>query len=97
MRRKKRAFQWKDRPPNDDGDFLRSVAEAVLQLIMEADVEGVIGAGRHERAEGRTTWRGRLPRPAARHPARNAEAARAQAAAGLVFPRLHGAAADLGE
>jgi putative transposase len=42
---------------HDDGDFLRAVAEAVLQLIMETDVEGVIGAGRHERAEGRTTWR----------------------------------------
>jgi transposase-like protein len=41
----------------DGGDFLRSVAEAVLQLIMETDLEGVIGAGRHERAEGRTTWR----------------------------------------
>lgn len=42
---------------HDQGDFLRSVAEAVLQLIMEADVEGLIGAGRHERAEQRTTWR----------------------------------------
>lgn len=42
---------------HDQGDFLRSVAEAVLQMIMEADVEGVIGAGRHERAENRTTWR----------------------------------------
>jgi transposase-like protein len=42
---------------HDEGDFLRAVAEAVLQLIMEADVEGVIGAGRHERAEGRTTYR----------------------------------------
>ena len=42
---------------HDDGDFLRAIAEAVLQLIMETDVEGVIGAGRHERAEGRTTWR----------------------------------------
>jgi putative transposase len=31
------------------GDFLRSVAEAVLQMPMEADVEGLIGAGRHER------------------------------------------------
>ncbi len=41
----------------DDGDFLRAVAESVLQLIMEADVDGVIGAGRHERAEGRTTYR----------------------------------------
>ena len=26
----------------DDGDFLRAVAEAVLQLIMETDVEGLI-------------------------------------------------------
>ncbi|RMF42045.1 MAG: IS256 family transposase, partial [Deltaproteobacteria bacterium] len=41
----------------DGGDFLRSVAEAVLQLIMEADVEGLIGAGKHERADQRTTWR----------------------------------------
>jgi len=41
----------------DDGDLLRAVAEAVLQLLMEHDVEGVIGAGRHERAEGRTTYR----------------------------------------
>ena len=42
---------------HDDGDFLRAIAEAVLQLIMETDVRGVIGAGRHQRAEGRTTWR----------------------------------------
>ena len=26
-----------------DGDFLRAVAEAVLQILMEADVEGLIG------------------------------------------------------
>ena len=42
---------------HDEGDFLRAVAEAVLQLLMETDVEGVVGAGRHERTEGRTTWR----------------------------------------
>lgn len=42
---------------HDLGDFLRSMAEAVLQLIMEADVEGLIGAGRHERSGKRTTWR----------------------------------------
>ena len=36
---------------------LGSIAEAVLQLMMEADVDGLIGAGRHERADGRTTWR----------------------------------------
>ncbi len=41
----------------DGGDFLRTVAQAVLQLIMEADVEGLIGAGKHERADHRTTWR----------------------------------------
>jgi hypothetical protein len=31
------------------------VAEAVLQLLMEADVEGLIGAGRYERSGERTT------------------------------------------
>src|ERR1700750_1070551 len=40
-----------------DGDFLRSVAEAVLQLLMEADVDGLIGAGRYERSGERTTCR----------------------------------------
>ena len=40
-----------------DSDFLRTVAEAVLQLLMDADVEGVIGAGRYERSGERTTWR----------------------------------------
>jgi len=40
-----------------DGDFLRSVAEAVVQLLMEADVEGLIGAGRYERSAERVTWR----------------------------------------
>ena len=40
-----------------DGDFLRSVAEAVMQLLMETDVDGLIGAGRHERTGDRTTYR----------------------------------------
>ena len=40
-----------------DGDFLRAVAEAVLQLLMETDVEGLIGAGRYERSGERSTWR----------------------------------------
>ena len=40
-----------------DGDFLRAVAEAVLQLLMEADVEGLVGAGRHERSPERLDWR----------------------------------------
>jgi transposase-like protein len=37
-----------------DGDFLRAVAEAMLQLLMESDVEGLIGAGR---SGERTTYR----------------------------------------
>jgi transposase-like protein len=40
-----------------DSDFLRAVAEAVLQLLMEADVEGLIGAGRHERSAERLNYR----------------------------------------
>jgi putative transposase len=40
-----------------DGDFLRSVAEAVLQILMETDVEGLIGAGRHERSAERLNYR----------------------------------------
>jgi putative transposase len=41
----------------DDGNFLRALAETVLQILMEADVDGVIGAGRYERSGERTTWR----------------------------------------
>jgi putative transposase len=40
-----------------DGDFLRTVAEAVLQILMEADVEGLIGAGRHELSAERLNYR----------------------------------------
>jgi putative transposase len=40
-----------------DEDFLRAVAEAVVQMLMEADVEGLIGAARHERSGERTTYR----------------------------------------
>jgi len=40
-----------------DRDSLRSVAEAVLQLLMEAGLEGLIGAGRYERNGGRLNWR----------------------------------------
>src|SRR5215213_3240218 len=40
-----------------DPDFLRSVAEGVLQILMEADVEGLIGAGRHERSVERLNYR----------------------------------------
>lgn len=40
-----------------DDDFLRIMAESVLQIVAEADVEGLIRAGRHERSGERTTWR----------------------------------------
>src|SRR5215212_2956553 len=40
-----------------EGDFLRAVAEAVLQLLMETDVEGLIGAGRYERSAERLNYR----------------------------------------
>ena len=48
-----------------DGKFQRAVAEAVVRLVTEADVEGVIGAGRRERTADRRTHRdgsrGRAP------------------------------------
>jgi hypothetical protein len=40
----------------DRVDILRSITEAVLRRIKEADLEGLIGAGRHERFGERTTW-----------------------------------------
>ena len=39
------------------GDFLRELAEAVLQRLMEFEAEGIVGAGRWERSKGRTTQR----------------------------------------
>src|SRR5262249_8888181 len=40
-----------------EGDFLRAVAEAVLQLLMEGDVEGLICARRYEGTGERRRWR----------------------------------------
>jgi transposase-like protein len=55
-----------------EGDFLRAMAAAVLQLLMETDVEGVIGAGRYERSGERTTWRnGHRRRTSAKAPRRS--------------------------
>ena len=42
---------------HNEGDFLRAVTEAVRQTLMEHDVEGMIGAGRYERGDGRQTYR----------------------------------------
>lgn len=40
-----------------DADFLGSVAEVVVQLLMDADVDGLIGAGQHEHTSERTNYR----------------------------------------
>lgn len=40
-----------------EDDFLRTIAESVLQLLMEADVDRQVGAGRHERSAERRTCR----------------------------------------
>jgi putative transposase len=42
---------------SDDGDFLKTIAETALQRIMDADVENIIGAARHERSPERLTYR----------------------------------------
>jgi len=39
------------------GEFLKELAEAMLQRLMEFEVEGVVGAGRYERTDGRATHR----------------------------------------
>ena len=69
-----------------DGDFLRSVAEAVVQLLMETDVEGLIGC-RSSRAVRRSyDLPQRLPGPNARHPARQPPATHPEASAGQLLP-----------
>jgi len=60
-----------------DGDFLRAVAEAVLQILMEADVEGLIGAGRHERTGDRLNYRNAIA---------SAASTRASAHSSCAFP-----------
>jgi hypothetical protein len=40
-----------------DGGFLSAVAEAVLQMQMQANAGGLISAGRHERTGERLDWR----------------------------------------
>ena len=38
-------------------DLLKDLAEAVLQKLMEFDIENRVGAGRYERSDARTTQR----------------------------------------
>ena len=81
----------------DDGDFLRAVAEAVLQLLMEHDVEGLVGVGRYERGDGRQTWRNgyRERELKTRLGAMNLRVPKLRQ--GFVLPELSGASQDLGE
>ncbi len=80
-----------------DGDFLRAVAESVLQLLMEA---GRRGADR--RWPARTGRRSaelaqRLPRPHARHAAWLAQPQDPEAAARQLLPAVPGGAQDDGK
>ena len=69
-----------------DGDFLRSVAEAVVQLLMETDVEGLIGAGRHERSGDRYDYRNGYRDRTLDTPARQPTATHPEASAGQLLP-----------
>ena len=40
-----------------DGDFLKPLVQLVLQELLEAEMEDTLGAGKSERAEGRTGYR----------------------------------------
>jgi len=85
-----------------DGDFLRSVAEAVVQLLMETDVEGLIGAGRHERSGDRTTYRNgyrdrTLDTRLGSLQLVGSDAPNPEAAAGQLLPALSRAPQDVGE
>jgi hypothetical protein len=71
-----------------DGDFLRAIAESVMQLIMEADVDGLIGAGRHERSGERATWRNGYRDRSLGYPGRHAQSQDPQAADRDLLPGL---------
>ena len=55
-----------------DGDFVRSVAEAVLRILMETDVERLMGRGSPRTHRRSAQLPQRQPRPQSRHPARAA-------------------------
>jgi putative transposase len=79
-----------------DGDFLRAVAEAVLQLLMESDVEGLIGAGRYERSGERTTWRNGYRDRTFTRPSGRLAISDPKTAARQLFPAISGGPQELG-
>ena len=42
---------------SSDGDFLRAIAEHALHRLMAFEVDALIGAGRHEHSDARSTYR----------------------------------------
>ena len=92
-----------DRPPLNellqkagDGDFLRAVAESVLQLLMEADVEGPSG-GPARTGRRSAELAQRLPRPYPRHAAWLAQPQDPEAAGLQRLPAVPGGAQDDGK
>ena len=79
-----------------DGDFLRAVAGSVLQLLMEADVEELIGAGRHERAADQLNWRNGY-RDRTRSTRGNSLSLKIEAAGRQLLPAVPGGAQDDGK
>ena len=71
-----------------DGGFLRSVAEAVLQLLMAADVDGLIGAGRYLELDAADTLRAETGTPREAYEQGVNEQSRATIAAGLGDARV---------
>ena len=66
-----------------DGDSLRTTADSVMQFLIEADVEGLIGAGRYDRALERATYRNAIA---------TAGSTRGSARCSFAFPSFGGAA-----
>lgn len=60
-----------------DGDFLETLVEAVLQILMEADIEGLIGAGQREHSADQLNYEnGHRDRTLATRLARSSSASR---------------------
>ena len=76
------------------GDLLKDLAEAVLQRLMDYDVENLVGAARYERNEARTTQRNGFRERNLETRLRHARSQDPEAAPGQLFPRLPGAAQD---
>ena len=68
-------------------DLVRESVRLVMQELIETEATEVVGAGRYERSETRSTRAERVSAAVGRHPGRRCRAADPEAAAGLVLPR----------